>query len=563
MYEFILTFAESKKEKKEKSSRKETKNLEKDAATATVTASGSQIEENDQASSKKSKKFGLFRVGGRKSKSSKHGSTDSLKRQSRDSDDFERSGSEFSLEESSGSIDSVTTGKPEASKKEVPNLNEKGELLKIESDSKATDETEVQNAVLPESVTEPKNNSTVQLALIKDGGTDKTGAERMDGKDSPKGDTLDGKLQHEVYNEPFEQGANIVEQNISPDSSQVKAKEEQFVSSSAKPSEDPKDTPSIRSEEGQRENVTLHAEETSHSVSLESEPNLEVTLEDTKRVQELEITSSEGESVEIVVSTGISTTADVGETTDETENESLDKFDVEELMIPAYKEKKDLLQDDSQDEAPEDKESILSTFPSNFQQAQDQNNHRRDPGEDVGKLPKLDSGVDESLKQEGKSHLEMTKRERGERISSARERNNVNESREGRRIVDDLPEHLTSESFTHSDEKTGFTSSTPKRPSVDIDKDTRNEVKHGDLKPVGAGRITKRPLKVESVVEFQLRVHIVSGIQEVKMSSKVLLAQLAEINKKLQELRSELLEVLESCKHEPEKAETEEESVQS
>ena len=559
MYEFMFTFAESKKEKKEKSSRKESKNLEKD--TASATASETQIEGNDQESSPKSKKFGFFRVGGKKSKSSKHGSTGLLRRQSRDSDDFERSGSQFSLEESSGSIDSVTAEKPEASKKEVFNLNEKGELIKIESDSKASDETEVQNAVLQESVSEPKNKSTVQPTSIEDGGTDKTAAERVDEKDSsPKGDSLDDKLQHEVLNEPIEKETSIVEQNTSPESSQVKAldfKEESFVSLSTKPSKDAENTPSNRAEEGKKESVTLHAEETSHYVSLESERSQEVTLEDTKTMQELEITSSEGESVETVVSTGISTTADIGETTDETEKESLDKFDVEELMISTYKEKKGLLQDDRQDKVPEDKESIIHTVPSNSQRAQVQNKHQEDPGEEVGEFPKLDSNMEENLEQESKSHLEMTKREGGEKMSSARERNKVNESRKGRRIDDDLPEQFTSELSPFSDEKTGFTSSTPKRSLVDIDKDTRKDTKHGDLKPVGTGKIDEKPLKVESVVEFQLRVRIVSGIREVKMSSKVLLAQLAEINEKLQELRHELLKMLESGKDEPEKAETE------
>ena len=562
-YEFMFTFAESKKEKKEKSSRKESKNLEKD----TASASENQIEENDQESSPKSKKFGFFRVGGKKSKKSKHGSTGSLRRQSRDSDYFERSGSEFSLEESSGSIDSVTAGKPEASKKEVLNLNEKGELIKIESDSKASDETEVENAVLPESVSEQTNNSTVQPASIEDGGTDQTDAGQADGKDSsPKGDSLDDELQHEVFNDPIEKAANIVEQNTSPESSQVKAldfKEESFVSSSTKLRKEAEDTPSNRAEEGRKEIVTTHAEETSHYASLESERSQEVTLEDTKAVQELEITSSEGESVETVVSTGISTTADIGETTDETEKESLDKFDIEELMISTYKEKKGLLQDDRQDEAPEDKESIIHTVPNNSQRAQDQNKHQEDPGEEVGEFPKLDSSMEENLKQESKSHLEMTKREGGEKMSSARERNKVKESRKGRRIYDDLPEQFTSESSPFSDEKTGFISSTPKRSSVDIYKDTRKETKHGDLKLVGAGSIDEKPVKVESVVEFQLRVRIVSGIQEVKMSSKVLLAQLAEINEKLQELRCELLKVLESGKHEPEKAGTEEASVQT
>lgn len=565
MYEFMFTFAESKKQKKEKSSRKESKNLEKD--TASATASETQIEGNDQESSPKSKKFGFFRVGGKKSKSSKHGSTGSLRRQSRDSDDFERSGSQFSLEESSGSIDSVTAEKTEASKKEVFNLNEKGELIKIESDSKASDETEVQDAVLPESVSEPKNNSIVQPTSIEDGGTDKTAAERVDGKDSsPKGDSLDDKLQHAVLNEPIEKEASIVEQNTSPDleSSQVKAldfKEESFVSSSTKPSKDAEDTLSNRAEEEKKKSVTPHGEETSHYVSLESERSQEVTLEDTKAVQELEITSSEGESVETVVSTGISTTADIGETTDETEKESLDRFDVEELMISTYKEKKGQLQDDRQDKVPEDKESTVHTVPSNIQRVQVQNKHQEDPGEEVGEFPKLDSNLEENLKRESKSHLEMTKREGGEKMSSARERNKVNESRKGRRIDDDLPEQFTSESSPVSDEKTGFTSSTPKRSSVDIDKDTRKETKHGDLKPVRAGKIDEKPVKVESVVEFQLRVRIVSGIREVKMSSKVLLAQLAEINEELQELRCELLKVLEIGKDDPEKAETEEASV--
>ncbi|XP_078370067.1 uncharacterized protein LOC144653837 isoform X2 [Oculina patagonica] len=105
---------ESKKEKKEKSKKGGAKDLEDDAAksdVSSVTTEGSQV---DSSSPKAKKKLGIFkRLKGRKSKSdkksSKDGSAESLKRQGDGSADFESHGSEFSLGESTASVEVSTT----------------------------------------------------------------------------------------------------------------------------------------------------------------------------------------------------------------------------------------------------------------------------------------------------------------------------------------------------------------------------------------------------------------------------------------------------------------------
>ena len=561
--------------------------MEKDIVNTAVDEN--QNEDNDQEDSptpKSKKKFGLFRLSGRKSKDSKHGSSDSLKRQSRDSADF---GSEFSLEESTRSLELSAAEKAEVTNKVVLDPEGSSEGTKLQSDAKASNETKLEEAVLKGSSSESKNTSAVQPELAEPEGIDKTGAEEMNGEDiSAKQDIVDVKLQKEILEKSVEEPASIQEQNKSAENSQ----EKQSSVIAKEPSVGVDDISSNTKEEQKESVVTMtieetvssYAEETSH---VESRRSFEVALEDIKTVHDREITSSEDESVDTVVSTGIPNTGDIAETNEEAQVVTRNKSDMEEPIIAIFNERKgpqkgNLQEQREQDETPVNEEAILLMYPHKLEIQEQNQRHDDHAGEEeavvltvdenkenqlqeqVNELLKLDANIKESRpKQESESHVVSVKTVREEMVSTT-ETNEVKESRKGIDIIDDRPLKLKSAESSPFNEKTSFTSSTPKRPSIDNKKATRKEAKHEELKepkPVEVNMVDAG-FKKSSKMEFQLRIQFSNTIKEVKMSSTELLAQLAEINKQLRELRRELLKVLEIGKDEPKKTDTHEVSVQ-
>lgn len=564
-----------KKEKKEKSKKRDSKDLE---TVHDVGEAENQIEGNaDQESSSKSKKFGFFRLSGKKSKSSKHGSQDSLKGQSRESLNFERSGSEFSLEESTGLVESATAGKLDvlAEKNALdPNKTSKG--AKGESEARTSNETEIGNAALAERLSEPEKNSPIQSDLTDDNGSfDKTNGEQAGTEDSsPKEDSPADKLQKEDLLEPVGEPPNISENNPSAEniegSSLGKLKEELFVISKTETTKASEDNPSNITDEVQKERVSLMTEEKTSSrkeesgnvVSLGYGSNHKVTLEDSKAPNEQEITSSENESVDTVISTGNAKTGDFEETTDQTENEKLSEFDVEEYIFSTHKERKGpqlVDHQDDQDETPVDEEAIMLVYPEK-QPVQNENKSQEDSEENeqlialtvdnkenrveeqVNELLKLD--LEKAVEDESEAAVDEVKKEEGAEKSPNVEESTTKRSPKGSDIADERPKQFRFELVS---------SSTPEGTPVGIVQNTR--IKTRVLRPIeGSIAHGQRAVNVSSVVEYQLRVYIVKTIKEVKVSSKVLLVQLAEINKKLQALKWELLEVQDSGKddtHQP------------
>ena len=366
---FLPFLVESKKEKKEKSKKRDSKNLEKDTF-----GDNNQTEGNDQESpSPKTKKtFGIFRRSGRKSKGTKHGSSDSLKRESRDSVDFDRSGSEFSLEESSGSMGSAATETSEASEK----MEKESAKANLQGNFKESNKTGLEGTVLAES------SEVVQPDLVEDGGIVNKDAVNEDGNyPSPKEDS----------NETMKEPDNIQEQNTTPDENteaQSLELEPQSFVILTEPNEDKDDSSTIRKKEEQNKSVTLTLQDLSRSEegqeSQESARSYEVALEDIKKVHDREITSSEDESVDTVVSTGISDTTDVTREMKEGVGIGIvNEENVEEAIISTYKERKVPPQDDLQDrkmqkEAPMNAEAMLLVYPDK-QQVEDQNAQQGNP----------------------------------------------------------------------------------------------------------------------------------------------------------------------------------------
>lgn len=146
IWEFYVL--EKKKDKKDKKKRKESKDLDKNDENNV----GEDEEHEDESS--KSKRFGLFRIGGKKAKSSKDISKDSLKSEGKDSGDFEANGSQLSLDDSSSMEESKSV--------EVLNVNKNGEKTNLAGDAAISNEQRAESASLKTEPSQDEISRTVQ-----------------------------------------------------------------------------------------------------------------------------------------------------------------------------------------------------------------------------------------------------------------------------------------------------------------------------------------------------------------------------------------------------------------
>jgi len=238
---------------------------------------------------------------------------------------------------------------------------------------------------------------------------------------------------------------------------------------------------------------------------------------------------------------------------------------VEELILSTYNERKGPHKDDSQDEeTPVNEEAIMLMYPDKKQADQDHDKNQDNPEKETLVLLSIKKSKENQVEEQ---ISELLKLDAATEESSKQEPADTNDEITLPKSIGTFDEHLQKFKSESSpfDEKTKLTASTPKRPSTDSERDTRQEVKREGgkaLKPVEEN-IADKGFKESSVIHFDLRVVIVNTIKDVKMSSTELLAQLAEINEKLRALKTELLKLLESGKDEPKKAKTEEVSLQS
>lgn len=676
----------SKKEKKEKSKKRESKDLDSHVANDTNVTEIEVGGQEDSASPKTKKKFGIFRLSGRKSKSdkrnSKHGSSDSLKRQSVDSADIESLGSELSLEESTGSAEmsttitevSSTSAEVPTTISEVPTVNaeesstsvimsttsaevaeESNEIVKPQSNSEVSNEIEGQEAVVVETSSEVK----IVSAVLPD----------MPEKEIEQPPSQDTKLAiHtlEVESVSFQEQSPVASEletfQFKLQSSAISSKENKNVKE--------KEEQHSSTEESRTESVQMVIEEDASTYPKKDfviAP--EVSLEDIKSERDREITSSEDESVDTVVSSEALNTRRVVEISEDIEVGMRGNTGMEEPVISTYQERKGPLQDAAQEYPPIDEDAITLPYENKTQNEISNEQHvqeepialaskerredlvlseitfREEPvtetepillikNEDMMKTDKAHEEVQVEEPSEAKmeepseeellipTHIQSKRDNREEEEEEQEEQGEVqeasvyeeamvlsypdkdedqiqNESQDGPKTVEEEPAVLeTNENKENQiqeqiqeflkldasiDEKSAkeseavkkddevgktrdsqkenelpktkeiieersekFRTSTRKKEPVDSEQGEREDTENKKQKPVPPVSYNVTRFKQESVMQFNVKVQMVNNIKDVKLSTKVLMAKLAEVNKKLRMLQKELLEVQKS-----------------
>ena len=113
---------------------------------------GEDEEHEDEPS--KSKRFGFFRIGGKKAKGSKDSSKDSLKSEGKGSGDLEANGSQLSLDDSSSTEESKSV--------DVLNVNKNGEKTNLAGDAAISSEQGAESAFLKTEPSQDEISRTVQ-----------------------------------------------------------------------------------------------------------------------------------------------------------------------------------------------------------------------------------------------------------------------------------------------------------------------------------------------------------------------------------------------------------------
>lgn len=650
----------SKKEKKEKSKKRDSKDLDSHVANNTNVADIEEGGQEDSVSPKTKKKFGIFRVSGRKSKSdkrsSKHGSSDSLKRRSVESVEFESVGSEMSVE-STGSAE-MSTAITELSSigaevpttiTEVPSVSaeessksaemstpstevvEKGNEI-VEPQSEVTNEIEGQEALVEETSSEAK----VVNAVLQDV------PENEEIEKPPKQDT---KLSTDTLE--VESGSS---QEQSPVSPEVETFHFNLQSSVSKDNQNVEENEEhITTDESRKESVQI-IEDASTYAKKDSVVAPDVSLEEIKSERDREITSSE-ESVDTVVSTEALNTRIVGEVSEDVEIGMRSIIGVEEPVISTYQERKGPLQDTAQELPPIDKDEMILTYDyktrneisegqhvqeepialsskekregllmseitlqeqleepfeeqmeqeelliptyvqSKRDKTEDEEEGREEQGEaqeasvneeaivlsypdkdedqiqngsqdgpkkdeeepvvmktyenkenqiqeQIQEFLKLDASIDEKSAQKS----EAVKKDYVVDGTSTRDTPNENELLKTKTITNEHSEKFR-DKLSPFDEKSNFSTSTPKKEPIDSEQGARVDAENKKQKKTPPVSYNVIRFKQESVMQFHFKVQMVNNIKDAKISTKVLMAHLAEINKKLRMLQKELREV--------------------
>ena len=202
----------------------------------------------------------------------------------------------------------------------------------------------------------------------------------------------------------------------------------------------------------------------------------------------------------------------------------------EEAMVLTYPDKdEDQIQKKGQDSPKTDEEEpvVLKTHENKENQIQEQ----------IQEFLKLDASIDETSAQKS----EAVKKDYEVNRTSTRDTPKENESLKTKTIINKHSEKFKDESSPF-DQKSTFSTSTPKKEPADGEQGARVDAvnKHQKKTPPVSYNVTR--FKQESVMLFHSKVQMVNNIKDAKISTKVLMAQLAEINKKLRMLQKELLE---------------------
>ena len=645
----------SKKEKKEKSKKRDSKDLDGHVANDTNVAEIEVGGQEDSASPKTKKKFGFFRVSGRKSKSdkksSKHGSSDSLKRRSVESAEFESVGSEMSLEDSTGSAEiSTTITELSSIGAEVPTT-----ITEVPTASAELSSTSVEMLAPSTKVVEKGNEMVEPQSEVS---KEIEGQEALVEGTSSEVKVVNAVLQDVPENEKLEKqpGQDTkLSTDTSPVSPEVETLHFNLQSSVSKDNheQNPEENGEhIRTDESRTESVQMVIEDASTYTKKDSVAAPEVSLEDIKSEPDREFTSSE-ESVDTVVSKEALNTRSVGEMNEDVEIGMRSIIAVEEPVISTYQVRKGPLQDAAQElpptnedgiiltydykteneiseeqhvqeepialsskekrddlllseitsqeqveepfevkmEGPSEEEPLIPTYvQSKRAKTEDQDEGREERGEvqeaslneeamvltypdkdedqiqkkgqdspktdeeepvvlkthenkenqiqeQIQEFLKLDASIDETSAQKS----EAVKKDYEVNRTSTPDTPNENELLKTKTIINKHSEKFKDESSPF-DKKSTFSTSTPKKEPADSEQGARVDAvnKHQKKTPPVSYNVTR--FKQESVMLFHSKVQMVNNIKDAKISTKVLMAQLAEINKKLRMLQKELLE---------------------
>ena len=548
-------FLESKKEKKEKKE----KTKKRDSKDLDVNSNDfSQENEEGGGSSPNTKSiFGVFRLSGRKSKSekrgSKHGSSDSLKRLSVDSAEFERRASDVSFDESTTSTKVSTPSAEVVKESEIPKsqsnkpkevkivsavhlvpvkAKEVGKQQKEKREDDVNEKLKEKSESLQEQAPVASEAQTFEFQLQSSVTLSETDKNEEGLEEHHRQEQVVTEKDQEIVTSEESSVNNVISntRGMKADANKEAKNETQTKSDAEESVTSTKDEQGSQKQDGLQELPPIKED----AVMSVYKNKKEEETKGEKYAQDETIVLNSKEQTEDVVQSGITVHEELmteaepvvfietkgGRTEDEQEQEAPVNDDAMELIFPDHKEDQD---DQEIGNGPVvDKEEVQS-----LEISKKKENHFQ---EQVEELFKLDANVEEKSTPKAEN---MEKYEKEEKKSTSY----------SQRKFDERSEIVINETPPFDEKRSHFITSTPKRESNESVQGKTSEASKNKV-PVTSYGMTQ--FTQTSVMEFNLKVQIVNNIKDAKISTKLLLAQLGEVNKKLHMLQEELLEVQKS-----------------
>ena len=570
-------FSESKKEKKERKEKKkkrDSKDVETSSNDFTV-----ENEEKDGSSSNSKSVFGMFRRSGRKDKrSSKHGSSDSLKRLSVDSTEFgDRRSSGVSIDESA----SVKISTPST---EVVKETEKPETQRDQPS-----EVEIVSAAHPAPV-ENKDSErpdvplaaeilkTVDTMMANNGKeevqTKKDKEESVITPDNDKGSLKQEEQIAEKEPEPVVEMESQLQEANTKEHKQEESVNEQVLKPDNPDQEVPlkiESGPAVEKEEvhslkkgQQKENqFQMQVEEflkLNAKVGEVSTPKAKSEEQDEKEigngsavekeeVHSLEKGQQKENQFQVQVKEFLKLDATVGEvSTLKAKNEEQDEKEIGDGPTVEKEEVHSLKKGQQKENQFQMQVEEFLKLNAKVGEVSTPKSKSKEQNEEIGNGPAVEKEEVHSLEKgrQRENQIQLQVKEflkldaKVGEISTPKAENEEQEEKGERKSVEDSERRFNVIHKTPPFKGGGtFTTSTPKREST-----KRTQVEKSGSPEIQV-QSTNRAVKGDkqtSVVEFHFEAQIGNDIKDAKFSTEVLLAQLIEVNKKLRMLQEELLE---------------------
>ena len=570
-------FSESKKEKKERKEKKkkrDSKDVETSSNDFTV-----ENEEKDGSSSNSKSVFGMFRRSGRKDKrSSKHGSSDSLKRLSVDSTEFgDRRSSGVSIDESA----SVKVSTPST---EVVKETEKPETQRDQPS-----EVEIVSAAHPAPV-ENKDSErpdvplaaeilkTVDTMMANNGKeevqTKKDKEESVITPDNDKGSLkqeeqiaekepepvveMESQLQ-EANTKEHKQEESLNEQVLKPDNPD----QEVLLKIGNGPAVEKEEVHSLKKGQQKENQFQMQVEEflkLNAKVGEVSTPKAKSEEQDEKEigngsavekeeVHSLEKGQQKENQFQVQVKEFLKLDATVGEvSTLKAKNEEQDEKEIGDGPTVEKEEVHSLKKGQQKENQFQMQVEEFLKLNAKVGEVSTPKSKSKEQNEEIGNGPAVEKEEVHSLEKgrQRENQIQLQVKEflkldaKVGEISTPKAENEEQEEKGERKSVEDSERRFNVIHKTPPFKGEGtFTTSTPKREST---KRAQVEKSRGPEIQVQSTNHAVKGDKQTSVVEFHFEAQIGNDIKDAKSSTEVLLAQLIEVNKKLRMLQEELLE---------------------